>query len=430
MLAGGRARRAAPRDVADRPGPRPAVLRRGLSDAAAPGRRRRGRGRANAGPPRSRAGLRDRRHRRTRRVRHRRSASRTSTGWSSAGRTRSRRQIGLGPADAVAVLTHDVKFDEPAIVEALRRGCRYVGAVGSKKTQADRRARLARGRRDRRGAGPAARADRPRPGRPRAGRDRARDPRPRSSPSGTPAAASRCASWRVACGSSRSPHRSRPAEAGRDRPRVVAVVLAAGRATRFGSTKVLAPLDGRPILAHVLERLAAAGIDEIVVVVLGDDAAAVAAVVDWRAGRPAASSTPIPRAASRARWPSALQRRARAAIRMRILVALGDQPRISPDVVGGSLGSLDDPRPFIVPRYADGANPNPVLVGAPRVRPRRGGDRRSRPRPAHRASIPSSSCELAVAGLEPGCRHARRPRAPSSVPGTRRRRARSGILCA
>lgn len=50
--------------------------------------------------------------------------------------------IGLGPADAVAVLTHDVKFDEPAIVEALRRGCRYVGAVGSRKTQADRRARL------------------------------------------------------------------------------------------------------------------------------------------------------------------------------------------------------------------------------------------------------------------------------------------------
>ena len=51
-------------------------------------------------------------------------------------------QIGLGPRDAVAVLTHDVKFDEPAIVEALRRGCRYVGAVGSRKTQGDRRERL------------------------------------------------------------------------------------------------------------------------------------------------------------------------------------------------------------------------------------------------------------------------------------------------
>ncbi len=51
-------------------------------------------------------------------------------------------EIALGANDAVAVLTHDVKFDEPAIVEALRRGCRYVGAVGSKKTQGDRRARL------------------------------------------------------------------------------------------------------------------------------------------------------------------------------------------------------------------------------------------------------------------------------------------------
>src|SRR6187551_3737177 len=51
-------------------------------------------------------------------------------------------EIGLGPNDAVAVLSHDVKFDEPAIVEALRRGCRYVGAVGSRKTQADRRRRL------------------------------------------------------------------------------------------------------------------------------------------------------------------------------------------------------------------------------------------------------------------------------------------------
>ena len=50
--------------------------------------------------------------------------------------------IELGPADAVAVLSHDPKFDEPAIAEALRRGCRYVGAIGSRKTQRDRRERL------------------------------------------------------------------------------------------------------------------------------------------------------------------------------------------------------------------------------------------------------------------------------------------------
>jgi xanthine dehydrogenase accessory factor len=51
-------------------------------------------------------------------------------------------EIGLGADDAVAVLSHDVKFDEPAIVTALTRGCRYVGAVGSRKTQSDRRQRL------------------------------------------------------------------------------------------------------------------------------------------------------------------------------------------------------------------------------------------------------------------------------------------------
>lgn len=50
--------------------------------------------------------------------------------------------IGLGPADAVAVLTHDPKFDEPAITVALARGCRYVGAIGSARAQADRRQRL------------------------------------------------------------------------------------------------------------------------------------------------------------------------------------------------------------------------------------------------------------------------------------------------
>jgi xanthine dehydrogenase accessory factor len=50
--------------------------------------------------------------------------------------------IGLGPEDSVAVLTHDPKLDDPAIVDALRRGCRYVGAIGSRRTQEDRRDRL------------------------------------------------------------------------------------------------------------------------------------------------------------------------------------------------------------------------------------------------------------------------------------------------
>ncbi len=51
-------------------------------------------------------------------------------------------EMSLGSADSVAVLSHDAKFDEPAIVQALRRGCRYVGAIGSRRTQDERRARL------------------------------------------------------------------------------------------------------------------------------------------------------------------------------------------------------------------------------------------------------------------------------------------------
>lgn len=51
-------------------------------------------------------------------------------------------QIALDANDAVAVLAHDPKLDDPALTEAFRRGCRYVGALGSRKTQGDRRERL------------------------------------------------------------------------------------------------------------------------------------------------------------------------------------------------------------------------------------------------------------------------------------------------
>jgi xanthine dehydrogenase accessory factor len=50
--------------------------------------------------------------------------------------------IDLDARDAVAVLAHDPKLDDPALIEAFARGCRYVGALGSRKTQADRRERL------------------------------------------------------------------------------------------------------------------------------------------------------------------------------------------------------------------------------------------------------------------------------------------------
>jgi xanthine dehydrogenase accessory factor len=48
----------------------------------------------------------------------------------------------LGPRDAVCVLTHDHKFDVPAIVAALDTDAGYIGAMGSRRTHTDRIARL------------------------------------------------------------------------------------------------------------------------------------------------------------------------------------------------------------------------------------------------------------------------------------------------
>ncbi len=48
----------------------------------------------------------------------------------------------LGARDAVCVLTHDVKFDVPAILGALATGVGYIGAMGSRRTVAARERRL------------------------------------------------------------------------------------------------------------------------------------------------------------------------------------------------------------------------------------------------------------------------------------------------
>jgi len=48
----------------------------------------------------------------------------------------------LGPRDAVCVLTHDAKFDVPAIIGALATRVGYLGAMGSRGTHAKRVARL------------------------------------------------------------------------------------------------------------------------------------------------------------------------------------------------------------------------------------------------------------------------------------------------
>jgi molybdenum cofactor cytidylyltransferase len=146
--------------------------------------------------------------------------------------------------------------------------------------------------------------------------------------------------------------------------RVVGLILAAGSGTRFGpdpSAKLLAPFLGRPLVGHVVRTASEAGLGGLVAV-LGRGAAALTAAVDWdgvvRVANPApeaglAGSLRIGVEAIRARFPEAEA----------ILVFLGDQPLVRTEVVGRLIAeTARTDRPILVPRYAEGGGPNPVLV--------------------------------------------------------------------
>ncbi|SRR5579885_335349 len=51
-------------------------------------------------------------------------------------------KIGLDRWTALVTLTHDPKIDDPALAAALKAGCFYIGALGSKNTHAKRLERL------------------------------------------------------------------------------------------------------------------------------------------------------------------------------------------------------------------------------------------------------------------------------------------------
>ncbi len=51
-------------------------------------------------------------------------------------------RMGITSRTAVVALTHDPKFDDPGLASALRSEAFYIGALGSRKTQAGRRERL------------------------------------------------------------------------------------------------------------------------------------------------------------------------------------------------------------------------------------------------------------------------------------------------
>jgi molybdenum cofactor cytidylyltransferase len=142
------------------------------------------------------------------------------------------------------------------------------------------------------------------------------------------------------------------------RDATVGLVLAAGAGSRFGGGKLLAPIGGRPILQHVLDALAAAGIGDVVVV-LGSDAATVESAIAWRSERRVINPDPARGLSSSL----ALGFEAIGADAGAVLVALGDQPLVSVEVMRALLEApASKGRPIVVPVYADERGRNPVLV--------------------------------------------------------------------
>lgn len=145
---------------------------------------------------------------------------------------------------------------------------------------------------------------------------------------------------------------------------MAAVVLAAGRARRFGGPKLLAPLRGRPLLSHVLD-VAAAARDQrviataVVVVAAGD---AVTEVLVREAGL-----TPVINPAPERGLSSSL-RDGLASLGPEVgaaVILLGDQPLVRLEVLRALVSAWREGRgPAVRPRYAasPGAPGHPMLV--------------------------------------------------------------------
>lgn len=144
----------------------------------------------------------------------------------------------------------------------------------------------------------------------------------------------------------------------RSRP-VAAIVLAAGKARRFGAQKLLAPFGDSTVVRTVVDAIRAAGV-EFVVVVGGPGGDAVRAAVG---GSPVIwTENPAPdrgMSSSVATGLAALPPNVGAA-----MVVLGDQPTISVQVVERLLVAWrEGGGPVVAPRYR-GLRGNPVLFDA------------------------------------------------------------------
>jgi molybdenum cofactor cytidylyltransferase len=140
---------------------------------------------------------------------------------------------------------------------------------------------------------------------------------------------------------------------------ISAVLLAAGRATRFGQCKQLVPVDGKPLLQHALDHLRASNVDHVVIVLgahadeirdaTAFDGEHVVVNPDFADG----ISTSI-RAGLRA-----LPDETEAA-----LIVLGDQPYVSPRTINALIDEFRRTHAEVIVPTFNGQRGNPVIVNS------------------------------------------------------------------
>jgi len=140
---------------------------------------------------------------------------------------------------------------------------------------------------------------------------------------------------------------------------IAGVILAAGTGSRFGSTnpKLVASFRGRPVVEHVVAAMVASPVDALVVV-LGHRADEIESSCDLQGARVVRNPDYETGQASSVRAGlRSVPDMSEAAV-----VALGDQPGITPAVVTALIeGYRRHLLPFTVPTY-QGRRGNPVLI--------------------------------------------------------------------
>jgi molybdenum cofactor cytidylyltransferase len=139
---------------------------------------------------------------------------------------------------------------------------------------------------------------------------------------------------------------------------IAGAILAAGEGRRFGGPKQLADLDGRPLLEYAIRAMVAVPAIERIAVVIGSHAEEIREQVDvydaewvvceeWREGMAASL-----RAAIRALEPDDPEA---------LVITLGDQPFITPQVIAAILTEVDD-GDLAARAVYDGQPGHPVIV--------------------------------------------------------------------